>query len=226
MKRLLPLLIALWPLGAGAAHYSTEATMSLLKDEGTLDVNVEVFQITDENGALAEERIAAPRIRTAPGVPAKLYTGPQSGDAAYATRENVTVEVSWPYPHESGTAFCAVTIRRGDAVVSKSRLQLKIDGPGRSPLILDPREIDPASVKVMKEKSQFYVLWEFSRRPREEVRKMALDNYGNKVRIEDSQGKQTDAGQAFGAYRETGMALQVDSQEEAERVAKLLRGGG
>jgi len=44
------------------------------------------------------------------------------------------VDVSWPYPNESGTCLCVGTIKREATLFSKSRLQLKLEGPGRTPL--------------------------------------------------------------------------------------------
>ena len=121
---------------ATAASYFTDATVSLQKDEGILNVDIRVSRLMEKDGKPVEQLVAAPRIKTAPGVPATLYTGSQPADPNYASQENVTVDVSWPYPNESGTAFCAVTVKRGDEVVSKARLQLKIEGPGRVPLVV------------------------------------------------------------------------------------------
>src|SRR5258708_7277401 len=87
------------------ATYSTEATMSLQKDEGELDVAVRVSRLVDQDGKSVEQLVAAPRIKTAPGVPATLCQGLQPDDPNYHLGESVTVDVSWPYPNESGTAF-------------------------------------------------------------------------------------------------------------------------
>jgi hypothetical protein len=64
-----------------AASYSTDATVSLQKDEGTLSVDVRVSRLVEKNGRSKEQLVAAPKIRTAPGVPATLYTGLQPTDA-------------------------------------------------------------------------------------------------------------------------------------------------
>ena len=198
--------------------------MSLQKDEGELNVDVRVSQLVDHGGKPVERLVCAPRVKTAPGVPATLYTGPGRTDPSYANEDNVTVDVSWPYPNESGTAFCAVTIKRGDEVVSKSKLQLKIEGPGRVALVVAAKDVDPKSVRVVDEKSQTYVLLEFAGKTREEVKKLAVENYGNKVQIRDLEGRLTEGGLSFGTYHETGMALHYHSRNEAEQVASLLRG--
>jgi hypothetical protein len=148
----------------------------------------------------------------------------QPADPDYANKENVSVDVSWPYPNESGTAFCAVTIKRGNEVVSKSKLQLKIEGPGRVALVVAAQDVDPKSVQVVDEKSLTYILLEFAGKTREEVKKLAIENYGNKVQIRDLQGRLTDGGLSFGTYHDTGMALHYKSRTEAEQVASLLRG--
>jgi hypothetical protein len=210
--------------GAQAGSYSTDATLSLHKDEGTLDVDVRVVRLEEHSGQPAEELIAAPKIKTAPGVPATLYTGCQQGEPDFTTKENVTVDVSWPYPNESGTASCTVTVKLGTKVVSTSKMQLKIEGPGRVPLVVAAQEVDPKSVRVVDEKSLTYVLLEFTGKTPAEVKKLAIDNYGNKVQIRDSQGRLTEGGLSFGAYHDTGMALHYTTKTEAELVAGILRG--
>src|SRR5258705_13283924 len=110
-KKLIRLLIAtacLVGTNVVGATYSTEATMSLQKDEGELNVDVRVSQLVDQGGKPGEHLVCAPRVKTAPGVPATLYTGPGRTDPSYANEDNVTVDVSWPYPNEGGPAFCAV----------------------------------------------------------------------------------------------------------------------
>lgn len=209
---------------AVADNYSTEATMSLQKDEGRLLVEVRVSRLSQQNGKVVEQLVAAPRILTSPGVPATLHTGPQPGDSNYANKESVTADVSGPYPNESGVAFCAVTVKRGDQVVSKSRLQLKVEGPGRAPLIVAARDVNPTSVRVVEDNSQVCLLLEFAGKSKDEVKKLAAANYGNKVRIQDATGGLTDGGLSFGTYHEVGMALHYSSKSEAERVASLLQG--
>ena len=154
---------------AAAATYSTDATMSLQKDEGTYKVLVRVSQLVEQDGEVTEQLIAQPRIQSAPGVPATLYTGLPPSNPNYANEENVTVDVSWPYPNESGVALCAVTVRRGSTIVSKSKLQLRVEGPGRAPLLVTARDVDPASVRVVEEKQSIYVLLEFTGKTKEAV---------------------------------------------------------
>jgi hypothetical protein len=133
------------------------------------------------------------------------------------------VDVSWPYPNESGIASCVVIVRRGDIIVSKSKLQMKVEGSGRVPLILAVQDVNPKSVKVAEEKSQTYVLLEFAGKTKQEVKKMANENYGNKVQIRDPQGNLTEGGLSFGIYHEIGLALQCKNENEAKHLASLLR---
>jgi hypothetical protein len=207
-----------------AANYSTEATISLQKEEGTLNVDVRVSRMEEKGGKLVEELVAAPRIKTSPGVPGTLHQGCQPADPSYAHEDNVTVDVSWPYPNETGLALCAVTVKHGDEVVSKSKWQLKVEGPGRTPLVVAARDVDPKSVRVVDEKTLICILLEFAGKTKEEVKKLAIENYGNKVQVRDSQGRLTEGGAAFGTYHELGMCLQCKSEDEAKHVASILRG--
>ena len=125
-----------------AATYSTDATMSLQKEEGIYSVVVKISELTEEDGKVTERLIAEPRIQSAAGVPASLRSGVQPGNPNYSHEENVAVDVSWPYPNESGIASCVIIVRRGDNIVSKSKLQLKVEGspprqllPPRKPLL-------------------------------------------------------------------------------------------
>src|SRR5579862_1254342 len=207
-----------------AATYSTDATMSLQKDAGTYLVEVRICELTEKNGKVTERIISQPRLLSAPGVPATLYSGAQPGKSGYAKTENVTVDVSWPYPNESGTAFCSITVKRGDSILSKSRMQLKIDGPGRAPLVLSTPEVDPKSVKVSELNADYYVLLEFTGKTKQEVKKLAVENYGNKVQLRDPQGQLTDAGLSLGTYQQIGMSLQCKDKADANRIAGILRG--
>jgi hypothetical protein len=227
MKTLIAILllpIAALAAPAAPAAFSTEATISMQPGEGTYLVEVRVSRLVEQDGKLTEQLIAAPRLLTAPGVPATLYTGLQPADANYANDENVTAEVSWPYPKESGMASCSVIVKRGSLAVSKSKWQLKVEGPGRTPLIVTPQDVDPKSVTVKSEKSTVYVLVEFTGKTAAEVKKLARENYGNKLEVRDRQGRSVEGGRAFGTYQEIGMAVQFESQDVAERAAGILRG--
>jgi hypothetical protein len=207
-----------------AATYSTEATMSLQKEEGIYSVVVKISELTEEDGKVTERLIAEPRIQSAAGVPASLRSGVQPGNPNYSHEENVAVDVSWPYPNESGIASCVVIVRRGDIIVSKSKLQLNVEGSGRVPLILAVQDVNPKSVRVAEEKSQTYVLLELAGKTKQEVKKVAVENYGNKVQIRDLQGRLTEGGLSLGTYHEIGMAVQCKNVEEAKNLASILRG--
>ena len=41
-------------------------------------------------------------------------------------KEDITVDVSWPEPGQTGFAICNIVVKRGDKVVSKSRLKVQV----------------------------------------------------------------------------------------------------
>jgi len=153
-----------------ADTYYTDATMSHQKDEGTINVIVRVSRLLDQDGEITEQLIAEQKILSVPDHPATTYTGLSPTHQDYDKEENVSVEVSWPYPNESGTAFCTITIKRGDRIVSKSRLQLEIEGPGRVPLILEVEDINSKSVRVWGRELKTFVLLEFADKSKAEVK--------------------------------------------------------
>jgi hypothetical protein len=110
-----------------AASYSTEATMTRQKDKNTYTVIVSVSRLVEQDGKLTEQLIAKPRIISSPGGPASMYQGLQSPDPDYKKVENVSVDVAWPKIGESGFALCTVTVKLGDEIVSKSKLQVVVD---------------------------------------------------------------------------------------------------
>jgi len=110
------------------------------------------------------------------------------------------------------------------ATYSTEATMSSIEGPGRTPLVLAARDVDPKSVRVVEENSQVCLLLEFAGKTREEVKKLAIENYGNRVRIQDSHGGLAEGGRSFGTYHERGLALQYDTKDQAEQVASLLRG--
>ena len=130
MKKFITLLLAAAcaiATTALAATYSTEATFTQQKDKGRFLVDVRVSQLVEQNGKLKEHLIARPRIDSAPGVPASLYSGLQPSHPNYHHEENVSVDVSWPEAGQSGFAICSVTVKLGDKVVSKSKLKMEVD---------------------------------------------------------------------------------------------------
>ena len=207
-----------------ADSFSTDATMAYQKDEGIINVVVNVSRLLETDDEVMEELIASPRIQTSPGVKATAKVGLQPGHPEYEQKENVNVDVSWPYPNESGAAMCAVTIRRGDKIVSKSRLQVKIEGQGRSPLVISADDINPRSVRLGDVGFETFVMLEFIHKTKEEVKKLAIENYGNKVQFRESDGRLVEVGQSFGAYNQIGMALDCGSAGRAKTAAILLRG--
>ena len=131
MKRIIALLLAaacaVVPT-AVAATYSTETTVTRQKDKERFLVEVRVSQLMERDGKLTEQLIARPRIDSAPGVPASLYSGLQPSHPNYQNEENVSVDVSWPETGQSGFAICSVTVKLGDKVVSKSKMKFDVTG--------------------------------------------------------------------------------------------------
>ncbi len=227
MKNILTFIIAVAAVlsyTAVAASYSTEATITPLMDKGQYRVDVRVSRLVEQDGKLVEKLIAQPKILSGLGCAASLYQGLQPANPDYRNEDNVSVDVSWPYPKESGLAFCTVIVKHGDEVVSKSKLQLQITGPGRVPLVLSPQTVDPKSVRVTvdKSKSIAFVLLEFGGKTEEEAREMAIENLGNQVEIRDTGGHFVESGMMSGTYKEIGLALQYKSEDEARRVASIL----
>jgi len=214
--------VAVLSYTAVAASYSTEATLTPLTDEGKYKVDVRVSRLVEQDGKLVEKLIAQPRILSGLGCPASCYQGLQPANPDYQKQENVSVDVSWPYPSESGVAFCTVIVKQGDEVVSKSRLELQIVGKGRAPLILSTQNVDPKSVRVVVEKSSVYLLLEFGGKTVEEAGKIAVENLGNQAQVQDAAGHAVEGGFISGTYKENGLALQYKSEDEARRVAGIL----
>jgi len=116
------------PIRSGfRASYSTEATIAPMKSKGRCEVVVRVSQLVERDGKLTEELISQPKIRTGFGVPASLYSGLQPAQPNYQNEDNVSVDVSWPEAGKNGLAYCTVMIKRGDIVVSKSKLQVRVE---------------------------------------------------------------------------------------------------
>jgi len=227
MKKFLALIIAVAAVlsyTAIAASYSTEATITPLPDKGQYQVEVRVSCLVSRDGKVVDKLIAQPRIVSGLGCPASFYQGLQPTNPDYWKQDNVSVDVSWPYPSESGVAYCTVIVKQGDEVVSKSKLQLQITGKGRVPLILSAQNVDPKSVRVAEEKSNVYVLLEFGGKTEEEARTAAVENLGNQVQIRDAAGQVVKGGFISGTYKEIGLALQYKSKDEARRVASILEG--
>jgi hypothetical protein len=130
MKNLLILLIATAcavAATAATANYSTEATITQQKEKGRFLVEVRVSQLVEQDGNVTEHLIARPRIDSAPGVPASLYSGLSPSHPNYDKEENVTVDVSWPEAGMRGFAICDVTVKLGNKVVSRSRMKMEVE---------------------------------------------------------------------------------------------------
>jgi hypothetical protein len=87
------------------------------------------------------------------------------------------------------------------------------------------REVNPKSVRVVAEDpNRVFILLEFAGRTKEEVKKVAVENYGNQVLVRDLEGPVIEGGISLGTYNEIGMSLQYKSQDEAKRAVSILRG--
>ena len=110
-----------------AAFYSTEATITQLKDKTQYEAVVRVSKLVERDGQFEEEWIAQPKVTFLPGWPASLYSGLQPSNPNYKNEDNVSVDVSWPTAPEDGFALFTVIVKRGDKVVSKSKMKVKVD---------------------------------------------------------------------------------------------------
>ena len=130
MKKLITILVATACAVASTAvgaTYSTEATMTRQQDKGTYEVVVRVSQLVERNGKVTEKLISQPKITSSPGVPASLYSGLQPPNRDYRKEENVSVDVSWPEAGKRDFAVCTVSVKLGDKIVSKTKMQVMVE---------------------------------------------------------------------------------------------------
>lgn len=130
MKKLIPILVVsacALATTALAASYSVEATMTRQKDKGTYEVLVRVSHLVERDGKITEELVSQPKITSSPGVPASLYSGLQPPNPDYAEAENVSVDVAWPEVGKTDFAVCAITLKLGDKVVSKTKMKVTVE---------------------------------------------------------------------------------------------------
>jgi len=217
----------LFSYAAMAVPYLTEATITPIPDNGQYRVEVSISRLIQKDGKQVEELVAKPRILSSLGCPASLYQGLQPENPDYPNQDNVRVNVSWPYPKESGMAYCTVIVKHGSELESESQFQLKISGPGRAPLVLSPQTVNRQSVHIVTDKSrgQSYVLLEFADKTPTEAKAMAIENLGNKAQIRNASGDVVGSGIVMGGSdKNIGIALSYNSEEEAQRVASALEG--
>jgi len=125
MKAFLALLVAssFQLLCGGAESYSTEFNMTSQKNKGVYEVVVQVSELHEQDGKITEKSIGQPRLQSPFGSPSSIRIGPDSQSPDFEKEPNVTVDVSWPKQGEPGAALCTVTIKRGEKVVSRSKMQ-------------------------------------------------------------------------------------------------------
>ena len=73
-----------------------------------------------------EELVSEPKLLVGRGDAHSSYMGLQPSHPNYAKEENVAVDVFCPKSSDGGFASCTVTVKRGDKVVSKSKLKVKV----------------------------------------------------------------------------------------------------
>ena len=133
-KHLAVLVASLTAASALAASSSTEspittdAMITLNKNQGTYEVVVWVAQAVEKDGVVTHPVIAKPKVQGVFGTPATVYSGLQTTHKDYQQGINVTVNVFWPEAGKSGRGFWNVTVRRGDKVVAKSQMHMEVDG--------------------------------------------------------------------------------------------------
>jgi hypothetical protein len=110
------------------ASYSTEVTMTPQKGKDTYEVIVNITELVEQDGKVTEKLLGQPKLSSPFGSPASMHIGPEPTSEEFKKEDNITVDVTWPKGGESGVAICTVTIKRGDKVASKSRMQFTLEG--------------------------------------------------------------------------------------------------
>jgi hypothetical protein len=128
MKNITFLILGICTLAitASAVPYSIDATITPQKNKGQYQVVVHVSKLIEQNGKLIEKLICTPKVTSGFGGAASLYQGLTPNNPDYLNQENVSVDVFYPKSGNSDFASCVVTVKRGDEVVAKSNLRLKI----------------------------------------------------------------------------------------------------
>jgi hypothetical protein len=127
-------LIALAILGIGAAIsceaadlYSIEATVTPHKEAKQHEAAARVYRLVDRGVGQLEELVAQPRVLSTVGSPGSFYAGPDRASSNYRKLESVSMDMAWPNQQEAGFAVCTITVKRGDRVLAKSKMQVTID---------------------------------------------------------------------------------------------------
>jgi hypothetical protein len=90
--------------------------------------------------------------------------------------------------------------------------------------VIAAQDVDPKSVQVVEEQALNCVLLEFRGKSKEEVKRLALENFGNRVQVCDGEKSVSEGGVAGGRYRETGIVLHYKVKADADHAAGVLRG--
>jgi hypothetical protein len=129
MKPLL-MLFAIWllqPLCHAADSYSIEATITPLRHEGQYEAVARVCRLVDRNGVQTEELLSKPRIVSSAGETGSFYVGPDRNNSNYKKVENISMQVVWPKENQPGAAICTIVVKRGDKIVTRSRMQITLN---------------------------------------------------------------------------------------------------
>lgn len=136
MKKLIAVLvvsISTFVATAADTTYLTEATITPRAptrgaDTNLCEVVVRVMKLVEQDGKVTEELVSEPKLLVGRGDNHSSFTGlcPPT-HPNYQKEENVTVDVFCPKSGDTGFASCTVTVKRGDKVVSKSKLKVKVE---------------------------------------------------------------------------------------------------
>ena len=84
---------------------------------------INISALTEQAGRTTETLISSPRVLANRGQIASCFTGSKDPKA-----ENISVEVFCPLKSARDFASCAVTVRQGNELLSRSVMKLKLDG--------------------------------------------------------------------------------------------------
>jgi len=110
----------------GADLYSIEATVTLHKETKKYEAAARVCRLVDQKGRQKEEVVSQPRVISSLGSPGSFYVGCDRSSPAYRKLENVSMDVIWPDEGEAGFAVCTITVKRGDRIVARSKIEVSV----------------------------------------------------------------------------------------------------
>jgi hypothetical protein len=129
MKPLLMLftICLLRPLCHAADSYSIEATIKPLLQDGQYEAVARICRLVERNGVQTEEVLSKPRIVSTAGEPGSFYVGPDRNNSNYKKVENISMEVLWPKENQPGVAICKIVVKRGDKIITRSKMEITLN---------------------------------------------------------------------------------------------------